>query len=178
MAITIEYLAIFRRSDTFCASSASLIRLMQVDSKIKITGGEVEYEGQRACAFQLSEGVVAVKNQRYFHLHFTWDGDPDVDTESLERFNSLLKAARGVVRQAEGETETLWDDLSAHYARKAYPQIHEIENLMRRLIANFMLVTVGREWAQETLPKAVEEAVKSSKRRSRLRLSNYWPSAV
>ncbi len=168
MAITIEYLAIFRRSDTFCDSAASFIRLLQVDSKIKVAGGEVGYEGQRACAFQLSDGEVAAKKQRYFHLHFTWDGDPGADTESLDRFNSLLKAVRGAVRQAGGETETLWDDLSAHYARKAYPLIHEIENLMRRLIANFMLVTVGREWAEETLSKAVEEAVRNSKRKDYL----------
>lgn len=168
MAITIEYLAIFRRSDTFCDSVASFIRLLQVDSKIKVTGGNVAYESQLACAFQLSDGEVAAKKQRYFHLHFTWDGDPEADTESLDRFNSLLKAVRGAIRQAGGETETLWDDLSAHYAHKAYSLIHEIENLMRRLIANFMLVTVGREWAAETLPKTVEEAVRNSKRRDYL----------
>ena len=67
--------------------------------------------------------------------------------------------------QAEGEVETLWNDLSSHYAQKAYPLIHEIENLMRRLIANFMLVTVGREWVKETLPKVVDDAVKASKRK-------------
>ncbi|MHC5540300.1 hypothetical protein ACYOEI_18930 [Singulisphaera rosea] len=168
MAVTIEYLAIFRRAESFCDSAASFTRLLQVDSKIKVAGGEIRYEGQPACNLQLSDGEVATKKQRYFHLHFTWDGDPDADVESLERFNSLLKTVRGTVRQAGGETETLWDDLSAHYARKAYPLIHEIENLMRRLIANFMLVTVGREWAEETLPKAVEDAVRNSKRKDYL----------
>jgi hypothetical protein len=83
----------------------------------------------------------------------------------LERFLSLLKKVRGTVAQAGGETEILWNDLSAHYACQAYPLLHEIENLMRRLIANFMLVKVGREWVEETLPKAVEEAVKNSKRK-------------
>ncbi|MBX3451463.1 MAG: hypothetical protein KF777_17985 [Planctomycetaceae bacterium] len=168
MPITIEYLAIFPRNDSFCDSATSFARLLQVDSKIKISSGEVKYDGQQACKFQLSDGEVPTKKQRYFHLHFTWDGDPDTDTDSLNRFNSLLKALRGAVRNAGGETETLWDDLSAHYARKAYPKIHEIENLMRRLIANFMLVTVGREWATETLPKAVEEAFKNSKRKDYL----------
>jgi hypothetical protein len=145
MAITVEYLAIFRRMDSFCNNSASFTRLLQVDSEIRVTGGDIFYQGERACGFRLSDGEVAAKNQRYFHLHFTWDGDPDVPSDSLERFLSLLKKVRKMVAQAEGETETLWDDLSAHYARKAYPLIHEIENLMRQLIANFMLVTVGRE---------------------------------
>lgn len=168
MPITIEYLAIFRRSDTFCDSAASLTRLLQVDSKIKIAGGDIKYAGERTCGFQLSDGKVAAKEQRYFHLHFTWDGDPDTDTDSLKTFNLLLKAIRGAVRQAGGEVESLWDDLSPHYACKAYPKIHEIENLMRRLIVNFMLVTVGREWVDETLPKAVEDAVRNSKRRDYL----------
>ncbi|APW58668.1 HEPN domain-containing protein [Paludisphaera borealis] len=168
MPITIEYLAIFRQSDTFCDSAAGFIRLLQVDSKIRISGGDIWYEDQRACGFQLFDGEVPRKKQRYFHLRFTWDGDPDADSEALERLNSLLKTVRGAVRRAEGETETLWDDLSAHYARKAYPQIHEIESLMRQLIANFMLVTVGREWAIETLPKAVEDAVRNSKQKDYL----------
>jgi hypothetical protein len=168
MAITIEYLAIFRRSDTFCDSSASFLQLLQVDSNIKVSRGDIKYQGERACGIQLSDGQVADKRQRYFHLHFTWNCDPDAAPQELERFTSLLKAVRSAVQQAGGETETLWDDLSAHYASKAYPLIHEIENLMRRLIVNFMLVTVGREWVDETLPKAVEDAVKSSKRKDYL----------
>lgn len=165
MAITVEYLAIFRRTDSFCNSAASFTRLLQVDSEIRVVGGDIHFQGERTCSFRLSDGKVAAKKQRYFHLHFTWDGDPDTSSESLERFLSLLKKVRSTVAETEGDTEILWNELSSHYAEKAYPQIHEIENLMRRLIANFMLVTVGREWAQETLPKAVEEAVKNNKKK-------------
>ncbi|HEY7309221.1 MAG TPA: hypothetical protein VH643_07700 [Gemmataceae bacterium] len=165
MAITVEYLAIFRRTDSFCNSVASFTRLLQVDSEIRVAGGDIHFQGERACGFQISSGEVTGKKQRYFHLHFTWDGAPDTHHESLERFLALLKKVRGTLMQAEGEVETLRNDLSSHYARKAYPLIHEIENLMRRLIANFMLVTVGREWVKETLPKAVEDAVKASKRK-------------
>ena len=50
------------------------------------------------------------------------------------------------------------------FAKRAYPLIYDIENVMRRLIATFMLTTVGREWVAETLPQAVEVAVKKSKR--------------
>src|SRR5262249_41858369 len=157
-----------RRAGSFCDSAASFTRLLQVDSDIRVAGGEIHYQGERACSFLLSAGEVSGKKQRYFQLHFTWDGDPDADPEGLERFLALLKTVRGAVAQAGGETETLWDDLSAHYARKAYPLMHEIENLMRRLIAHFMLVTVGREWVQETLSRAVEEAVKNSKRKDYL----------
>ncbi len=165
MAIIVEYLAIFQRTDSFCDSAASFTKLLQVDSEIKVNEGDIHFQGERACSFRLSDGEVAVKKQRYFHLHFTWDGDPDTAPDSLERFLWLLKKVRATVAQAGGVVETIWDEVSSHYAVKAYPLIHEIENLMRRLIANFMLVTIGREWAQETLPMAVEAAVKSSKRK-------------
>ncbi len=165
MAITVEYLAIFRRTDTFCNSVTSFTRLLQVDSEIKVAGGDIHFQSERACRFQLSSGEVLGKEQRYFHLRFTWDGDPDGPPEPRERFLSLLKKVRATVAQAGGETETLWNELSAHYAGRAYPLIHDIENMMRRLIANFMLVTVGREWVKETLPKVVEDAVKASKRK-------------
>jgi len=170
MAITVEYLAIFRRTDSFCDSASSFTRLLEVDSEIRAPGGDIHFKGERTCGFRLSDGTVATKPQRFFHLYFTWDGDPDTDLEALKRFLALLKKVRGTVVQAGGEIETLWNDLSSHYAEKAYPLIHEIENLMRRLIAHFMLVTVGREWAQETLPKAVQEAVNNSKRKDYLNI--------
>ncbi len=170
MEVTIEYLAIFRRTDTFCNSAASFIRLLHVDSEVRVSDDGIYFQGEHLCSFQVSDGKVAAKEQRYFHLHFTWDGDPDLETEKLEHFIALLKRIRTIVAQAGGETETLWDELSFHNAKKAYPLINEIENLMRRLIANFMLITVGREWAQETLPKAVEEALKHSKRNDYLNI--------
>jgi hypothetical protein len=164
MAIIVEYLAIFRRTDSFCNSAGSFTRLMQVDSEIKVAGGDIHFQDERVCGFRLSDGEVEAKKQRYFHLHFTWDGNPDGPSQPVELFLLLLKKVRAVVAQAGGNTETLWDELSAHYARNAYPLIHNIDNLMRRLITNFMLVTVGREWIKETLPKVVEDAVKASKR--------------
>src|SRR5205823_5170303 len=129
--------------------AVSFTTLLQVNSKIRLSGEEIRYEGEPVCRFQLFSGEIAEKKQRYFHLRFTWDGDPDGPAEPLARFQSLLKAVRAAVSHGKGEVETLWNELSAHYACKAYPLIHEIENLMRRLIANFMLVTVGREWLDE-----------------------------
>jgi Apea-like HEPN len=165
MAISVEYLAIFRRTDSFCDSAASFTRLLQVDSNIVVSSGAIRFQGQPTCNFQISGGEVAAKKQRYFHLRFTWDGDPVADPADLERFISLLKAVRGAIAQADGEAETLWDEVSGYYARTTYPLIHDIENSMRRLIANFMLVNVGLEWASESLPSGVEEAVRKSKRK-------------
>lgn len=165
MAISVEYLAIFRRTDSFCDSVPSFTRLLGVDSNISLNNGTILFQGHPTCSFQISGGTVADKKQRYFQLRFTWEGDPATVPVDMDRFLNLLKAVRGVLAQADGEVETLWDDVSGYYARAAYPLIHEVENLMRRLIANFMLVNVGLEWASESLPSGVEEAVRKSKRK-------------
>jgi hypothetical protein len=165
MNITIEYLAIFPESGTFCDSAERFVRLLNVDSIICVRADDISFDGHKTCKFQISDGEVPTNKQRYFHLHFTWSGNPDVDADSIKRFTTLLKTVRTVIQNARGKTEILWDELSAYYALKAYPLIHEIENLMRRLIANFMFVTVGKDWIDETLPKPVEDAVKKSKRK-------------
>lgn len=164
MTISVEYLAIVRRADSFCDSAESFERLLQVDSNIKLTGSEIQYQGARTCEMQVAAGEVAGKDQRYFHLHFTCDDSVTSDHDALARFLSFLKAVRTCVAKLSGETETLQDDISAHYGLKAYPYIHEVENLMRRLIAHFMLVNVGREWALESLPGSVADALRNSRR--------------
>jgi uncharacterized protein YutE (UPF0331/DUF86 family) len=64
-----------------------------------------------------------------------------------------------------GQAETLWDDISFQYSRLGYELIHRIENLMRKLIANFMLVNVGKGWANETSPDEVKAVFNNSKRK-------------
>jgi hypothetical protein len=67
-----------------------------------------------------------------------------------------------------GSPETLWDDISFHYSRDSYTLIYRIENLMRKLIANFMLVTVGAEWIVKSAPREIKEAISKSKRKEYL----------
>src|ERR1700731_416698 len=44
--------------------------------------------------------------------------------------------------------------------RTSYPQINEIENLLRKLITKFMLTNVGLGWTTDYVPKEVAESVK------------------
>jgi|GEM_PF-4001725 len=67
-----------------------------------------------------------------------------------------------------GQPEILWDDISFHYAREIYDEIYRIENLMRKLITNFMLVTVGAGWVDESSPKEIKDVIDRSKRKESL----------
>src|SRR5688500_8527640 len=119
--ISVEYLAIFRRTDAFCDSVVAFTRLLQVNSMITINGASASFEGTPTCKCEMTSGMVEGKDQRYFQLKFTWDGDPVAAPENLHLFLAFLREVRGVIANTGGEVETLHDDVSMLYAQKAYP---------------------------------------------------------
>ena len=54
----------------------------------------------------------------------------------------LLRNVKAVFSIITKAPQTLFDGISQHYATGIYPQIYEIENLMRKLITKFMLINV------------------------------------
>jgi hypothetical protein len=165
--MVVEYLVIMPKRGSFCDSQEAFNKLLQADSAIVIKKKEIHYQNGFVCDYHTTTGEVSGKEQRYFQLRFTWAGGEDSPKEKVEEFSAFLRAVRGLVNRTDGQIETLWDDISVQYSRKAYPLISEIENLMRKLIANFMLISVGKEWVSETSPPEVEQAIQSSKRKDK-----------
>ena len=62
--------------------------------------------------------------------------------------------------------KTLYDGISQYYAEKAYPEIYEIENLMRKLITKFMLVNVGADWISDKVPDDVKNSINQDNKES------------
>jgi hypothetical protein len=170
MKAVVEYLIILPKADSFCDSIDGFNRLLQVDSDIKMKGGGViDYQRDAfSCGYEITGGEVAGKDQRFFHLRFSLESTSSITQAKVDRFATFLKKVRGIIAKAGGQAETLRDDISFYYSKKAYALVHEIENLMRKLIANFMLVTVGKEWVTETSPSEVQEAINRSKRKDYL----------
>lgn len=162
MEFRVDYLAIFQRNDSYCASESSFLNLLKGDDAITFASGVVTHKARTQCHLSVSFGKVAGREQRYCRLEFRW-GDNSGD---LGGFLSILSAARNVVIKAQGEIEILRDDISSHYSQKAYPLIQEIEILMRRLIATFMLVNLGKDWVSVAVPATVREENRRNKRKS------------
>jgi hypothetical protein len=158
---SVEYLTITQKTNTFCNSEATFNKLLQVDSSLTITGGKIIFNESFSCDYQITSGEVHGKEQRYFHTKFSI-GDETED--SLLEFSEFLKKIRTIISKVGNPPETLWDDISLHYSRLAYNIIHRIENLMRKLIANFMLTTVGVQWVDETAPSEIKEVIGKGKR--------------
>jgi len=160
----IEYLVVIKKSGSFCDSVETFNRLLQVDSAITVSEGSIHFHTDFACGYKIACGEIPDKDQLYFHLKFTKEFGGEPSSDDLDLFLSFLKTVRAVFRKAGGEEVTLWDDTSYHYSRLAYPAIYEVENLMRKLIVNFMLVNVGQEWVSERSPREFKDALDRSKR--------------
>lgn len=166
MAIIVEYLLIVKKDDTFCESAGAFTGLLNLDSSIRIEGGKIYFQDELICEYAITSGEITSKSQRYYHVRFSAN---NCDTsETLDRFSAFLKVVRTIMNKMGGQPETLWDDISFHYSMKAYEIIHRVENLMRKLIANFMLVTVGKEWVDESTPREIQDAISKGKRKEYL----------
>ncbi|HEV7378029.1 MAG TPA: hypothetical protein VGN95_25335 [Pyrinomonadaceae bacterium] len=165
MELTTEYLVIIEKDASpifyhLGGSVEGFNTLLQTDSNIKIAPSLIKYKDDLSVPYEIRPGKVEGKDQRYFHIKLSFNGEES----DIDKFTTLLRAIRSTVKSSKGEMETLWDDVSLYYSNKSYPLIHNVENLMRKLITYFMLTNVGKEWVAETSPTSVKEAINKSKR--------------
>lgn len=166
-ALTVEYLIILTDGDSFCDGVETFNRLLRVDSSIAIKGGKLTHAGSFSCDYKIAAGEVTGRSQRYFQVQLSslLDQDAAEAAAAVDQFIDLLKTVRAVISKTGAQVETLWDGVSLFYSRKAYSIFYRLENTMRKLIANFMLTTVGKEWVSETSPAEIREALSKSKRK-------------
>ncbi len=142
-------------SESFCTSKKSFVEFLKVDSLLGITGQKISYKRTpkakelAAAKFRIETDLIKSKQERYFTVLLE-----ALDESDMDGFNELCDRIRSIAeRISPGKTtiNTLWDDVGRAYAEKSYPLINEVENLMRRLIAKFMLITVGVNWSKDAI---------------------------
>lgn len=80
----------------------------------------------------------------------------------IKKLESLLRKIKKIILEYNlGDFQLIWDDISKYYCIKAYPLIHDIENIMRQLITKFMFINVGKEWIDTAIPKELTKKPKS-----------------
>jgi Apea-like HEPN len=152
--LTVEYFITFKDAGQFCKDVKTFSNLIRSNADFNLRLSKLKYKTLEL-RISIQGGKVENKNQNYFLVNITL---PQID--KLFEFEKALKSFREIIFKADGIINTLWDDVAFHYSQQAYPIIYEIENIMRKLITKFMLRKVGVDWADETLPKDVKEAIK------------------
>ncbi|GGG82066.1 HEPN domain-containing protein [Paenibacillus radicis (ex Gao et al. 2016)] len=156
----VEYLILTKQEGSFCDSAITFIKLLEVDSSISIEGSNITYQSNNISVkaiYKLKTGEISEKKERYFHLEVE-----SISSEDLDNFSSLITKLKEILlRISPNNTKvnTLWDDIGREYAIKAYPLINETENLMRKLISQFMLINVGMDWSAEEIHDEIKEKI-------------------
>jgi len=156
--LSVEYLIIMNSRGGFCNSIKSFNSLLCADSDIEIRGNQVTYNNLTV-GYGVQTDELQEQGQRYFYLKLDCD-----DKNRVEDFAALLKAVRTMAQKTNGHLAVMWDDVAFYYATLAYPRVHEIENLLRKLIARFMYTSVGMDWGDTTLPKDLRSSMKRNQR--------------
>jgi len=156
---SVEYLIIVENKDQFCQTKESLNQLLLTVDSISFNAStdiityksfDIKYENQF--------GEVPDKSHRFFDLKFIYE------YEDIEVFQEFIRQIRIVLNRVSKLTYCLWDDVSFYYTQKAYPLIHDVENIMRKLITKFMLINVGVEWTKTNVP---QEVINSNRNKSK-----------
>lgn len=157
-SLKVEYLAIINAKEGFCNSISAFNNLIQSYESIDIKNKSITFEGAR---FDYDVQLGEIQNNTHMFFHIRLGCNKKDDNAS---FLLLLKAIRTILAKAgEKPVEVLWDDISSSLASASYPIIHEIENMMRKLITKFMLTKIGLGWTKEAVPREVSESVKTKK---------------
>lgn len=151
--LKVEYLVIINTENSFCNSKRAFNNLLSSFDDISISKNKIKHNGLEV-SYELQTGEIQPNSQRFFHLKITC-----LDSAKIEAFQGLLKAIRGILNKASNKPpQKIWDDISKYYSIKAYPFIHDIENMMRKLITKFMLINIGLGWEKEAIPEAVKRS--------------------
>lgn len=158
-SITVEYLIVTQIKGNFCNNAVTFNRLITTDADIQIVGDKLSYK-QLSVLYELQVGEVQEEKQRFFHIRLRCD-----EINRIPEFVSLLRAIRTMAHKTDGKLIVLWDDIALFYANQAYPIIHEIENLMRKLITKFMFTKFGMDWGNTAIPQELRSTVEQNRRK-------------
>lgn len=170
-----EFLILKDENDS-CNSIETFKNLLNSCASFKVTAKEFRHKGF-LMYYELSTNTLnnGKAVERYFHLVLTRKSEGDIEKEAdIPKINNAIKDLRSVINTFGNGLRLikLWDDISVYQSEKAYPLLHEIENLMRQLIMKFMLMQLGTAWLDTAVPhstkKTIEDNAKRNKKASEL----------
>lgn len=154
----VEYLVTIELKDSFCKTKKSFLNFLQSDSDISLTGKKVTYLNKHY-EMEVSEENSPSDKHKIFNVKIN-----NPNEEHTEEFSKFLRVLRSLLNMAsKNNIQTLWDDISYTYSLKAYPLIHDLENLLRKLITKFMLTNVGLSWSETAIPDELKKIRKDKK---------------
>jgi hypothetical protein len=163
MSLIYEFLLILRKEKSKPCDPAVIWGLLKSDSDFAVSEGGIRFQNKLTCECSIERRELP-HTEWCHHLRFVAPASDTPTDDELATFTAMLRRVREATAILQVDTEVLRDDLTFHYACKGYSIIHEIENLMRHLITQFMLLSVGRDWLKTATPPSVKKAISEAKK--------------
>lgn len=153
--IVMEYLITFDKKQDFCKNTESFCFLLQSIHGLVCNDTSILYKNIK---IQFENKLLDTDdhNNRIFHTTFSIE-----KLEYLYIFEKFIKDVRVLFLNTAYNREviTLYNGISGYYCQKAYPYFYQIENLMRKLLTQFMFVNIGEHWDKTNLPDRLENVI-------------------
>lgn len=151
-----EYLITFDSNDEICTSVDKFKSLLAAHASIAFSKKETISFNDHDFSYQLAQGILT-DGSIYYDLTLE-----STDIIEPEVYKNLLKEVRRICTKISGRNIiVLHDGVGETYCQKGYPIIFKTENLMRKLIAKFMAISIGYNWSDASTPKEVLDSVRS-----------------
>lgn len=161
-AFRVEYFITLDQDEILCRDRSSFELFLNAASGFSMKENHIEYQSIEI-EYKIDAGKISVDKQRYFHIILEISEEEDIN-----EFEDFLKTLRTILDKVSKEKiQVLWNDLGLYYAYQAYPLVHEIENIMRKLITKFMLINVGSSWHKDSVPREVSDSIKTKEAKNR-----------
>lgn len=160
-----EYLIPIDAKNGIAKTEQAFNYLLMSNSNLQIIGNTINFQD---LSFSYKLQSKCIDNSDIVCYHITIENsiennDFDPNNQCVKAYLELLKNIKTTVLKCTNTFEILWDDVSFCCSQKAYPQIYEIENLMRKLLTKFMLVNVGTKWEKENTPSKIGKSKNQGK---------------
>lgn len=161
----LEYLLIKTEND-FCSTEEQFKNFLQTNMRIHIGNDQITFSGIHL-TYTLGVEHIAWGKSKDIVFRFEVSVSSTEDVTKLEEFDVLI---RRINSELGGlfKINTIWDDVSLYYTRLLYPEIAEVESLMRKLIYRFMVRVAGGSWYEDTVPPKVKDDIKSNAVRNKV----------
>lgn len=157
----IEYLLIKTQND-FCQTVEQFKNILT--SNVRLTFSSDKLLTFKKVKFNYSISTYNIDTTQnhetvfYFQIVSTSESDDLYTAEIMEKFDYLLRR----INSEYGDIfkiNTIWDDVTILYVNKLFPQIVEVENLLREIIYRFMIKISGSNWFNYNVPVEVKSSI-------------------
>lgn len=157
-----EYLITFDSKEGICTSVDKFKNLLATHESITFNKKEKIEFREKNFPYTIARGNLT-DGSSYYDLTIE-----ESDPSDRDIYTDLLREVRRICAKISGRNIiTLHDGLGEDYCYLGYPIIYRTENLMRKLIAKFMAISIGYDWSDASTPKEVLDSVRSDGKREK-----------